>query len=103
MVYFQAKNRILGKFWRVLQLKMVALLYTFGHFSGHLAYFIAIWYISPPPGLVCFTKQNLATLLLALAKTNLWPDPVTIKLGEHLVVLDVKIFKKVKIANILGS
>jgi hypothetical protein len=53
--------------------------------------------------LVCFTKQNLATLLLALAKTNLWPDPVTIKLGEHLVVLDVKIFKKVKIANILGS
>jgi hypothetical protein len=33
MVYFQAKN--LGKFWRVLQEKM-------------LAYFMSIWYILPP-------------------------------------------------------
>jgi hypothetical protein len=32
-----------------------------GIFYGHLAYFVAIWYIFPV--LVCCTKKNLATLV----------------------------------------
>jgi hypothetical protein len=38
--YFQTKNPICGKFWRVLELKMLAYI-----FYGHLVYFTAIWYI----------------------------------------------------------
>jgi hypothetical protein len=38
MVYFQTKNPNLGKFWRVLQWKLLA------HFC-RLVYFTAIWYI----------------------------------------------------------
>jgi hypothetical protein len=46
MVYFLAKNPNLGKFWRVLQWKMLVyfmaiwyILWHFGIFCGHLAYF----------------------------------------------------------------
>jgi hypothetical protein len=38
----------LGKFWRVLQWKMLPcwyILWPFGIFYGHLVYFMAIWYI----------------------------------------------------------
>jgi hypothetical protein len=38
MAYFQTKNPILGKFWRVLQWKMFSIIY------GHLVYFMFIWY-----------------------------------------------------------
>jgi hypothetical protein len=42
MVYFQTQNPNLGKFWRVLQWKM-------------LVYFIAIWSIFRPFGIFCGT------------------------------------------------
>jgi hypothetical protein len=52
MVYFQTKNPNLGKFWRVLQWKMLvyfmtiwSILLPFGLFYCHLVYFIAIRYI----------------------------------------------------------
>jgi hypothetical protein len=41
MAYFQTKNPDLGKFWRVLQWKML----PFGLFYGYLVYFVAIWYM----------------------------------------------------------
>jgi hypothetical protein len=68
MVYFQTKNSNLGKFWRVLQRKMlVYFMSMFGLFYGHWKYVTAIWYILWPfglffPVLVCCTKKNLATL-----------------------------------------
>jgi hypothetical protein len=55
MEYFQTKNRNLGKFWRVLQWKMLvyfmeilSILRTFDVFYGHLVYFAVIWYLFPP-------------------------------------------------------
>jgi hypothetical protein len=52
MEYFQTKNPILGKFWRVLQWRMLVyfmaiwyILWLFGIFYGYLVYFMAIWYI----------------------------------------------------------
>jgi hypothetical protein len=52
MAYFQAKNPNLGKFWRILQWKLLVyftdiwyILWTFGIFYGHLVYFMDIWYI----------------------------------------------------------
>jgi hypothetical protein len=44
MVYFQTKNQNLGKFWRVLQLKILV------YFGVHLVHFTAIWYILWPFG-----------------------------------------------------
>jgi hypothetical protein len=46
---------------------MEDILCPFGQFSGHLAHFMAIWYILPQfgtflPVLVCCIKKNLATL-----------------------------------------
>jgi hypothetical protein len=38
MVYFQTKNPNLGKFWKVLQWKMMV-------FLDHFVYFTAKWYI----------------------------------------------------------
>jgi hypothetical protein len=57
MVYFQTKNHNLGKFWRVLQWKMLVyfvpfvfvaiwhILWPFGIYYGHLAYLLAIWHM----------------------------------------------------------
>jgi hypothetical protein len=52
MVCFQTKNPNLGKFWRVLQWKMMvyfidtwSILRSFIIFYGHLVQFVAIWYI----------------------------------------------------------
>jgi hypothetical protein len=63
MAYFQTKNTNLGKFWRVLQWKMVvyfmgiwSILLPFGLFRGHLVQYIAIWYIFPV--LVCRTCKS---------------------------------------------
>jgi hypothetical protein len=67
MVYFQIKNRNLGKFWRVLQWKMLvyfidiwSILRPFYTYNGHLVYFVVIWYIFSI--LLYCTKKNLATL-----------------------------------------
>jgi hypothetical protein len=58
MVYFQTKNPILGKFWKVLQWKMLvflgpflSLLWPNGLFYGHLVHFVVIWYIFPRFGI----------------------------------------------------
>jgi hypothetical protein len=52
MVSFQTKNPILGKFWRVLQWKILVNLITISSilllleiFYRHLVYFVVIWYI----------------------------------------------------------
>jgi hypothetical protein len=52
MVDFQTKNPNLGKFWRVLQWKIVvyfmviwSILLLFGLFYCYLVYFMDIWYI----------------------------------------------------------
>jgi hypothetical protein len=45
MADFQTKNPNLGKFWRVLQGKMLV------YFMAILAYFMAIWYILWPFGI----------------------------------------------------
>jgi hypothetical protein len=64
MVCFQTKNPNLGKFWRVLQWKMLVYFRTIWSilrpleiFYGQVVYFVFIWYI-----LVCCTEKNLATL-----------------------------------------
>jgi hypothetical protein len=43
--HFQTKNTDLGKFWKVLQWKMLAFLWPFCLFNGQMVYFMAIWYI----------------------------------------------------------
>jgi hypothetical protein len=45
MAYFQTKIHNLGKFWSVLQRKMLVYFWPLGIFYGHLGYFIVIWYI----------------------------------------------------------
>jgi hypothetical protein len=54
MVCFQTKNSNLGKFWRVLQWKILeyfmiiwSILQLLEIFYGHLVYFVVIWYIFP--------------------------------------------------------
>jgi hypothetical protein len=52
--YFLTKNPNLGKFWKVLQWKMLlyymairSIFQPFGKFYGHLVYFYPFWYILP--------------------------------------------------------
>jgi hypothetical protein len=52
--FFQTKNPNLGKFWRVLQWKILvyfmiiwSISRPFEIFCGHLVYFVVIWYIFP--------------------------------------------------------
>jgi hypothetical protein len=59
MVCFQTKNPNLGKFWRVLQWKMLVYLMTiwsilrpFDVFNAHLFNFVVTWYIFPRFGVV---------------------------------------------------
>jgi hypothetical protein len=54
VVYFQTKNRNLGKFWRFLHWKMLvnfihiwSILRTYDIFYNYLEYFVVIRYISP--------------------------------------------------------
>jgi hypothetical protein len=65
MVYFQTKNRNLGKLWRVLRWKMLVyftaiwyVLWSFGIFYGHLVYFVVIWYIFPRFGTLYQEKSG---------------------------------------------
>jgi hypothetical protein len=62
MVYFQTQNPNLGKFWNVLQLRMLLLLPLCSTLRQN-----GIFYFH----LVCCTEKNLATLLLCLASTFL--------------------------------
>jgi hypothetical protein len=70
MVCFQTKNPNLGKFWRVLQWKILvyfktvwSILLSFEIFYGHLVYFMYVWSFGIFfPDLVFGTKNNLATL-----------------------------------------
>jgi hypothetical protein len=64
---FSNENPKLGKFWRVLQWKILAyfmslwyILRLIGMFYCYLVYFMVIWYIFPV--LVCCSKKNLSTL-----------------------------------------
>jgi hypothetical protein len=43
IVCFQTKNTHLGKFWRALELKMLAYFMTILNIYGHLAQFMAVW------------------------------------------------------------
>jgi hypothetical protein len=59
MVYLQTKNPNLGKFWILLQRKMLVYFGQFGQLSRHLksftsilVYFVVIWYIFPVFGMV---------------------------------------------------
>jgi hypothetical protein len=67
MAYFQTKNINLGKFWRVLQCKILVylmaiwpILWPFGIGCGHLVHFMVFGIFSPV--LVFCTSKNLATL-----------------------------------------
>jgi hypothetical protein len=82
MAYFQTNNSNLGKFFRVLQWKMLvyfmsiwSILWSFGLFYGHLVYLLAIWYVLWLSGmfstvLVRCTNKNLATLIGKTTKEN---------------------------------
>jgi hypothetical protein len=68
----------LGKFWRVLQCKILVyfktiwpVLLLFEIFYGHSVYYVVIWYIFSV--LVFCTWKNLATLLESLPAHTLWP------------------------------
>jgi hypothetical protein len=65
MVCFQTKNTNLGKFWRVLQWKMLlyfmaiwSILPQFGIFCGHLVYFMVSWYIFLSVGMLYQEKSG---------------------------------------------
>jgi hypothetical protein len=67
MVYFQIKNSDLGKFWRVLQRKILvyfmaiwSILRPVGKFCAHLVYFRVIWHILP---VLSWHQDDLATLI----------------------------------------
>jgi hypothetical protein len=53
MVYFQTQNPYLGKFWKVLQWKMLVFLKPFCLFYGEMVYFMAIWYSLWSFGIFC--------------------------------------------------
>jgi hypothetical protein len=69
MVCFQTKNPDLGKFWRVLQWKMLmyfmniwSILWPLEIFYGHLVYFVVIWYIFPRFGILYLEKSGIPGL-----------------------------------------
>jgi hypothetical protein len=62
---FQTKNTYLGKFWRVLQWKLLvyfmaiwSILRPFGIFCGYLVYFMVICYIFPRYGMRYLEKSG---------------------------------------------
>jgi hypothetical protein len=52
MVYFQTKNPKLGKFWRVLQRKILIHFMFIWYIYSHSVHFIVIWYIFPRFGMM---------------------------------------------------
>jgi hypothetical protein len=74
MVYFQTKNRNLGKFWCVLQWKLLVyfmnicpILRPINIFYGPLVYFVVIWYIFPRVGILYLQKSGNPD-----AESNFW-------------------------------
>jgi hypothetical protein len=66
MVYFQTKNPNWGKFWRVMDWKMLIYfmtiwnsLRTFGIFYDHLVRFVLIWYILSGFGIMYQDKSGI--------------------------------------------
>jgi hypothetical protein len=64
-MYFQTKNPSSGKFWRVLQLRMLIyfmgiwfILHPFALFYRHLVYFVVIWYILSRFGMLYQEKSG---------------------------------------------
>jgi hypothetical protein len=75
MVCFQTKNPNLGKFWRVLQWKMMvyfmdtlSILRSFVIFYGHFVQFVAIWYIFTRFGILYQEKSGNPAVLIATAQ-----------------------------------
>jgi hypothetical protein len=67
MVCFQTKNPNFGKFFGVLQRKILVYFMTIWSilrplemFYGHLVYFVVIWYISPRFGILYQEKSGNA-------------------------------------------
>jgi hypothetical protein len=65
MVCFQTQTPNLGKFWKVLQWKILeyfmtiwSILRPFEISFGHLVYFVVIWYISPRFGILYQEKSG---------------------------------------------
>jgi hypothetical protein len=65
MVCFQTKNPNLGKFWRILQGKILAYFMTIGSILrpleviyGHSVYFVDIWFIFPRFGILYQEKSG---------------------------------------------
>jgi hypothetical protein len=56
MVYFQTKNPDLGKFWRVLEWKMLVYFTVIWYILK--VYFVAIWYIFPRLGMLHLEKSG---------------------------------------------
>jgi hypothetical protein len=66
---FLNRNPNLGKFWRVLQWKMLLYFKAVWYIYCYLVYFTVVWYISSL--LVRFTKTNLATLRANCLQTQM--------------------------------
>jgi hypothetical protein len=71
MAYFQTKHFNFGKFWSVLQSKMLVyfttyrpILRLFSVFCGHLVYFMGIWYIFPRLGIFYHEKSDNTAVYL---------------------------------------
>jgi hypothetical protein len=70
-VYFQTKNPNLGKFWKVLQGKMLVFLCPFSLFYGHLVHLVVIWYIFARFGMLYREKSGNPVPQSAPAPGNL--------------------------------
>jgi hypothetical protein len=85
MVCFQTKNPNLGKFWRVLQWKMLVyfmdpftvfcyILWTFGTVRGNLAYIFPFWYFVPRKIWQPWCSGNTRLINRDILKQPLLPD-----------------------------
>jgi hypothetical protein len=64
MVFFQTKNPNLGKFWKVMRLKIIVFLAILcilrpnGVFYDHSVHGVVIWYIFSRFGMLCREKSG---------------------------------------------
>jgi hypothetical protein len=104
MVFFQTKNPNLGKFWRVLQWKMLVCFITvwnilrpFGRFHGHLVDFMVTWYILSSFGKLYQQKSGNPALIAKLRRFTLPWQIASIALlslgwSDHLFGADFSLF-----------
>jgi hypothetical protein len=92
MVYFQTKNRNLGKFGRALERKMFVhfitiwnILRPFGIIYGRLVKFVVIWYSFP--NLVCLDQETIWQFCSLSEGTNPWRARLQV-VDFHIVVVD---------------